>query len=284
MYLIKAIVRRIYWVLQELLEYFEVSLIFLDQINFRGFRISKFTPESKILEFLYRFKPVNNGYELIRVGGMCDGGYLIPNDIGEIINCFSAGCDMQWTFERDLEKLIGARSYIIDSEEKRPPDLGINQKYTAGWLGTSTNDNYIRFEDWLAKSGIEGDHNLLLQMDIEGFEWECLSGVSVETLNKFRIIVVEFHGVKNICNYKLFLEIYSPVIDKIMQYFDVVHFHPNNCCGSYNFSESFAFPNVFEVTFHRKDRAIKYLGFRDLPNSLDVKNVSMNEDLSIIFP
>ena len=63
----------------------------------------------------------------------------------------------------------------------------------------------------------------------------------------------------------------------------LVHFHPNNCCGSANFKGDIKFPNVFEVTFHRKDRAKGYFGYRKIPNNLDRKNVISKEDLLVSF-
>ena len=96
--------------------------------------------------------------------------------------------------------------------------------------------------------------------------------------------MVEFHGIQSILNYKMFSEVYFPVISKLVENFDVVHFHPNNCCGSYEFKGAFSFPNVFEVTFHRKDRAVNNFGFRKLPHNLDAQNVLLNNDVGIFFP
>jgi len=283
MLIIKALLRRLYWAIQKFFGVFGISILFLDPINFRILRISKLTPETSLFNFLEKFRPIDNGHKLIRIGSKGDGGYLIPDDIRQVKFCFSAGSDMQWSFEKDLEKLYGIRSFIIDSEDKKPADLGVNQFFTPAWLGIDSNAKTLKFEDWVARSGVVNDNNLLLQIDIEGFEWECMNGISLETLNKFSIIVVEFHGIQNILNHKMFLEVYSPVINKLTKNFDAVHFHPNNCCGSYNFKGKFSFPNVFEVTFHRKDRAIGNFGFRKLPNSLDVNNVLINKDVTVYF-
>ena len=284
MLIIKALLRRLYWVIQKFFGVFGISILFLDPINFRILRISKLTPETSLFNFLVKFRPIDNGIKLIRVGDKGDGGYLIPDDIRQIKFCFSAGCDKHWSFEKDLEKLYGIKSFIIDSEDKKPVDLGVNQFFTPSWLGIDSNAKTLKFEDWIEKSGVVNDSNLLLQMDIEGFEWECINGISLETLSKFTVIIVEFHSIRNILNYRMFLEVYSPVINKLTKNFDVVHFHPNNCCGSHNFKGAFSFPNVFEVTFHRKDRAIGNFGFRNLPHNLDVKNVLINKDVTISFP
>jgi hypothetical protein len=38
--------------------------------------------EKKLLEFLYRFRPYETNYQLVRLGEVGDGGYLIPDDLG----------------------------------------------------------------------------------------------------------------------------------------------------------------------------------------------------------
>jgi hypothetical protein len=121
-----------------------------------------------------------------------------------------------------------------------------------------------------------------IRMDIEGFEWQALWDLSPEALARFRIMSIEFHGSQNLYNEKLFTNLYEPVINKILLSFDVVHVHPNNCCGLHKFG-SLEFPNIFEVTFHRKDRATGISGFTELPNRLDVKNVPANPDIFITW-
>lgn len=283
MRILKALIRRVYWVVQHILLRFGVSVLFLDPVDFRNFRISRITPKEEIWEFLEKFRPIDNGFSLIRVGGGGDGGYLVPDDLDKIQVCFSAGCDLNWSFEKNLGDTYNIHSHIIDSADKKPLDLGPLQTFTSSWLGISSIGSVVSFQDWISESGVTNDDNLLLQMDIEGFEWECINGIDQNLLNQFAIVVIEFHGIQNCLNYKLFSELHSPVISKLLDCFDLVHFHPNNCCGSANFKGDIKFPNVFEVTFHRKDRAKGYFGYRKIPNNLDRKNVISKEDLLVSF-
>ena len=60
MRILKVLIRRMYWVAQRFLLPFGVS------------------------EFLQKFRPIDNGYSLMRVGGDVTGGYLVPADLDKI--------------------------------------------------------------------------------------------------------------------------------------------------------------------------------------------------------
>jgi hypothetical protein len=280
--IVKAIIRRIIWKLNSLLTYFGFSLILLNVSDLRGLHLSRRTPTIEIQSLLNRLRPIKNGHELLRVGDTKDGGYLIPSDLEGIVRCLSAGCDLNWTFEKSLHSKYGIESSILDSEDKRPSDLGTEHTYVAKWLGNSDTDSTIKFNTWIAANSKNSNDDLLLQMDIEGFEWEALEKIDIESLRKFRIISIEFHSTQNLYNNKLFQSVYSPVIQKLLSLFDVVHIHPNNCCGATRYGD-LEFPNIFELTLHRKNRSVGNLGYTTLPSPLDVKNVDSNPDLFIVW-
>ena len=278
--LIKAATRRVIWRLDGFLSLIGFSLVILDVENLRKLSLSRRTPGEKIEYLLKRLRPVNNGWPLVRVGKSEDGGYLIPEDLADIGRCMSAGCDKNWTFEKSLHSSYGITSSILDSEDKRPFDLDECHKYLAKWLGNKNGTYEINFDSWVKEYSTDNNSDLILQMDIEGFEWQALSDVSLEVLGRFRIMTIEFHGSQNLFNKKLFKTLYEPTINRILLAFDVVHLHPNNCCGIRKFG-NLEFPNIFEVTFHRKERAIEHFGFTELPNNLDVKNVPYNPEIFI---
>ena len=280
--IVKAIIRRIIWKLNSLLTYFGFSLILLNVSDLRGLHLSTRTPAIEIQSLLNRLRPMKNGHELLRVGGTKDGGYLIPNDLEGIAQCLSAGCDLNWTFEKSLHSTHGIASSILDSEDKRPSDLGSEQTYIAKWLGNSDTDSTIKFDTWIDLSTKNSNGDLLLQMDIEGFEWEALANIGFKSLSRFRVISIEFHSTQNLYNKRLFQTVYSPVIQNLLSLFDVVHVHPNNCCGATRFGD-LEFPNIFELTLHRKDRSLGNLGYNSLPSPLDTKNVPSEPDLFITW-
>jgi hypothetical protein len=276
----KALYRRAYWGSSFLAKKLGFSIVYFDQLSFRGLSISRLTPENHIANLLLRLKPVSNGFDLIRIGNDGDGGYLLPNDFVGVNFCFSAGCDLAWTFEKNLDEKFQIASEILDSIEKKPKDLGPKQNYTAAWLGINDGRKTISFDSWLEKSVSSTETDMILQIDIEGFEWQILNDITESQLARFRTIVIEFHNLDNLKNYGLFKRIYRPALSKLLNSFNVVHFHPNNCCGESTFGLS-KFPRVFEVTLHNKNRGNQNELARIIPNNLDKKNVMENDDLIV---
>ena len=276
----KAILRRIYWRAQRLAFRFKLSLLSLSPINLRGLRLSTFTPIADLIDILSKLRPVENGFELIRIGKNADGGYLIPNDLEGVKTCFSAGCNKDWDFEKDLEERFEIFSHIIDSEDKKPHDLTSGHTYTPKWLGPAKTKKTITFEQWVELCESKEKKEYVMQMDIEGYEWLTLLKIEEKLLLRFRILVIEFHGTRDLINKVHFNKVFKPTIAHLLKYFDPVHIHANNCCGTANFGE-LQFPVVFEVTFHRKDRAINYEGYRKLPHVLDRANVPSNPEIAI---
>jgi hypothetical protein len=276
----KAILRRIYWRAQKIVFRFNLSLLSLSPITFKGLRLSTLTPVHELIDLLSKLRPVENGFELIRIGKDSDGGYLIPNDLEGIKTCFSAGCNKDWGFEKDLEERFEIFSHIIDSEDKKPHDFRSGHTYTPMWLGPAKTKKAITFAQWVELCEPKEEKDFVLQMDIEGYEWLTLLRVEKELLQRFRILVIEFHGTESLTNKVQFNNVFKPTIEGLLQHFDPVHIHANNCCGTVEFGE-LQFPIVFEVTFHRKDRGLSYGGYRDLPHALDRTNVSANPEIAI---
>ena len=88
-------------------------------------------------------------------------------------------------------------------------------------------------------------------MDIEGAEYSVLLNMSERLQSKFRIIVVEFHGLQNIWENN-FRQIFDSMLSKLLLTHEIVHLHPNNSsdldsrCGV-------EIPCMMEFTFCRKD-------------------------------
>lgn len=234
----------------------------------------------EIQELFLQLRPYSNGYPLIRIGEDGDGGYLVPNDLSGIDGCFSAGSDKIMHFEKHLAFEYGIKSYILDKIEKKPKDLTDLQEFRDGWLGTENNDETVTLESWLSEVTLDNSNELLLQMDIEGAEYQTLMCTPSNVLEKFRIIVTEFHSLNNFIDYNGFQNLYKPVFYKLLEGFDVVHFHANNCCGNWQVLD-FEIPRVVEVTFHRKDRRLQPLQPTVTPNLLDQKNVAEMPDIQI---
>jgi hypothetical protein len=116
-------------------------------------------------------------------------------------------------------------------------------------------------------------------MDIEGAEYEVLLSTKRETLQRFRIIVIEFHGIDKIITEDGFLLI-NTLLNKLENDFVVTHNHPNNNCGIIQW-KNINIPRVLEITFHRKDRIKKLEYVNKLPHLLDTPNIKWLPEINL---
>ena len=240
------------------------------------------TPKSEVLNLLGRIRPQDNGHRLIRVGGPGDGGYLIPDDLNGISECFSPGSNKLSNFESEIAQNWQIKSFICDSVEEKPSDLTAFQDFTEAWVGpASDGEKYISLSEWVEEKN-QSDRDLMLQIDIEGAEVLTLMAASTQLLKRFRIVVIELHFLEALKNRWAFDQIYLPFFDKMLKEFDVVHLHPNNCCGTWAYGD-FEFPRIIELTLHRKDRSMYLRPVASSRNELDYPCVESNPDLSLVF-
>jgi hypothetical protein len=240
------------------------------------------TPKQDVIDLLTRLRPQENGYSLIRVGGVGDGGYLIPDDLLGITELFSPGSNRLSNFEREVAERWQIKSFICDSIEEKPDDLSDFQDFISAWVGPyNDGEKLISLAQWVEeKSQSHGD--LMLQMDIEGAEFQTLLPVSIDLMKRFRIIVIELHFLEALKNRWAFEQIYFPFFEKILTNFDVVHAHPNNCCGIWNYGD-IEYPRLIELTLHRKDRGKHLIPRKSSKHELDEPSVALSPDLSLEF-
>ncbi len=213
-----------------------------------------------------RLYPADTDMHLIRFGPHGDGGYLIPNDLVGISACFSPGVSIISGFEKDCADR-GMRVYLADASVDAPSESHHLFEFSKTFIGGYSRENFITLDQWVAKSSEETINDFMMQMDIEGYEYEALSAVSVELMKRFRIIVIEFHGVDNLDRNKV------RVFKKLLNTHTCVHIHPNNCCGFVRLF-NIEIPRVMEFTFLRKDRIKNSFYRRDFPHPLDSDNTS----------
>jgi hypothetical protein len=218
-----------------------------------------------LLESLY---PVKTKYDLVRIGGNNDGGYLIPDDLSGIATCFSPGVDVTATFEQDLLKR-GIWSHLADASVDAPPKGLEVASFTKKYLDGINTDGYMTLEFWVRNKASKGD--LILQMDIEGGEYTTILCTPIDILRRFRIIAIEIHNAQTWFT-PLAWEVVQTFFAKLLADFHVVHNHPNNNCQFIEV-EGMLMPTVFELTLLRKDRAEPEGFVTTFPHPLDQPNV-----------
>ena len=228
----------------------------------------------KLIKLIHLIKPYDLGYDLIRVGPSGDGGYLVPDVLKKIKTCFSPGVGNIHGFENDLlEKDI--RVFMADGTVEKPILLNKNYDFLKKNLGTHEDDETTTLNSWMDSKETQDD--LLLQMDIEGSEYEVVNSLDELNLKKFRVMIIEFHYFEQVLT-KMGYKTIESVMKKILKYFDVAHIHPNNCCGSYKVNKTII-PSTLEITFMSKELSLKKERIDKLPNKLDSKNISHKDDI-----
>lgn len=227
------------------------------------------TDAAALRALLAALAPVLPERPLIRLGPAGDGGYLVPDDLDAIAALFSPGVDRISGFEaacaeRGIEVFMADRS--VDGPAQPHPRFHFTKKY----VGVTTNEGFMTLDDWVAASLPHAAGDLMLQIDIEGFEWEAFLALSDQLLRRLRIIVAEFHHLDELFG-KHFFRLASRTFEKLLQTHACVHIHPNNCCRLVR-SRGLAIPRVAEFTFYRRDRVGRAVPATTFPHPLDADN------------
>lgn len=248
----------------------------------RGIVFRKASSTQDIGKFVERFRQHYISVDLIRVGGAGDGGYLIPDRVLTNIDyCFSPGVSDTANFEDELATTYGINSFLADASVAKVPLANDNFHFTRRFLGSEVSDDFMLLGDWIKTSIDDSAEGLLLQMDIEGAEYDVLINEAESTIERFSILVIEFHFLRDLFD-KRCLAMISSVFEKLYRNFSICHTHPNNGCGITQLG-GIEVPDVIEVTFLRNDLAAE-LSSGDpisLPHHLDCKNVSGEPDIKM---
>ncbi|SIT78493.1 Methyltransferase FkbM domain-containing protein [Yoonia rosea] len=225
-------------------------------------------PEAAVVDDFLR--PYATDTPLIRVGDFGDGGYLVPDDFRGIAACYSPGVSQQASFEMDMAKRR-IPSFMADASVANPPLQVPGAQFIPKFLGDKDEGDFITLASWVAATDPNPDADLLLQMDIEGAEYETLGAAPRDLLRRFRIIVIELHHLPSILTKPKFLNRALSAINKLHDDFVTVHLHPNNVSGTVEI-EGEMIPRVIEATLLRRDRAQGLRPVQSLPHPLDVRH------------
>jgi hypothetical protein len=230
----------------------------------------------KLFEKLY---PVATDIELLRFGGDSDGSYIVPLlDFG-YDGVVSPGVGQSFEFEKAIAG-NDCRVVLIDGTVDQPENLPPGFVFLQKMLGSSTNPerNQISIKE-VTNQYFPTSRSLVLQMDIEGGEYEVLNSINEDDLIPFATILVEFHHL-----HKLYEGLsWNSEIKRAIQIFDrdfiLIHTHPNNAGGFFLWKFR-KLPKVVETTWVRRSLVGEVHGQAKLPHPLDRRNDTLLEDLS----
>jgi hypothetical protein len=226
--------------------------------------------KEKILNLIKKLHPIKTEYELIRVGPRGDGGYLLPNDLGGILDCFSPGVGAMSGFELECAKR-GMDIFLADASVNNPQFNDSKFHFIKKYIGLNKSNDFVPINNWIEEN-YKNNSDILFQMDIEGAEYDNILNLNKYYLDKIRIFVIEFHDLNKLWEEEFFNKA-EKVFNRLLENHVCVHIHPNNSNRLFS-KEGIDIPPVTEFTFFRIDR-FKELNFaNEFPNNLDCDNTS----------
>ena len=252
--------------------------VFRSALFAMGYHAGEASESTEILALIRKLRPLDCGIDLVRVGAAHDGGYLIPNDLEGIEFCFSPGVSSIAEFEMQLADR-NIRSFLADYSINKPPAMRPEFTFDKKFLGAVDEERYFTLTTWKDKYLRDYSGDLILQMDIEGAEYQVFLSTPDSLLAQFRIIVVEFHALDRLFD-KFGLGLISACFEKLLQSFYVVHIHPNDCSEVVRRGE-IEIPEHMEFTFLNKRRVSETRPRTDFPHKLDAMNSALGRPLQL---
>lgn len=229
----------------------------------------KMTSLEEVNSLIKKLFPLSCDKKLVRFGPNGDGGYLVPNDFEGIEACFSPGVRFVSGFEKRCAEL-GMKVFLADKSVEDAAEDDDLFDFQKKFVGATADSDFMTIDDWVSSSDVSPSSDLILQMDIEGYEYETLLSISDSLMERFRVIIIEFHSLDQFWN-KPFFDLASHAFNKILKTHSCVHNHPNNCCGSVH-KKGIQIPRVSEFTFLRNDRIENSCFAKEYPHPLDYDN------------
>jgi hypothetical protein len=245
-----------------------------------GWFCSSASFDHQVRALLRAMRPIATDRQLIRIGSPADGGYLLPDDLEGVRYCFSPGVANSSAFEADLASR-GIESFMADYSVDGPAAESPMFHFSKRYLGAFTDNVFITLGDWVQTSVSPEDGDLILQMDIEGSEYDVIFDTPEEIWKRFRIATIEFHDLNAIFQ-PMGLNLLSLCMNKLLRVFEIVHIHPNNGGESIRLG-ALEIPRLIEVTLLRRDRiatrqaAISFPHPFDRPNFPEIPELELPE-------
>jgi hypothetical protein len=211
------------------------------------------------------------GAKYRRVGRDYDGGYVMLDDFSsrKVDAAYSFGINDDVSWDEEIAE-HGIDIYMYDHTiDKLPKYHSRFHFFKEGVTGDPDEAGLETLSNLLRRNGHQASQNLLLKMDIEGYEWAVFEETPSAVIGQFSQIVIELHGL-NPNRSKEDLSQILAVLKKINLTHQSVHVHANGYSPIHWLGE-LALPTLLEVTYIRRaDYADKFApNSRTFPTELD---------------
>ncbi len=223
---------------------------------------------AQLLEKLAPFE--SSSIPLIRVGNKADGGYVMGDVFDKVDAAYSFGIANDVTWDKEIaERSIPV--FMYDHTIDSLPEEHENFHFFKTGICGKPNIAGMKDIGTLIKENGHQSKNLLLKMDIEGFEYPAIQALTEEEISQFTQISMEIHDLQNLLfdAEKHFL--IKECLEKILRHMYCVHTHANNV-GWVAERNGVSVPVLLEVSFIRKDMADDFQRTDQLRTDLDAPN------------
>lgn len=209
---------------------------------------------------------ITENMELVRVGGEADGGYLMIKDFN-VSGVISIGVGRNVSWDQAVSNQ-NIPIVLFDPTIRRLPSKVPNSRFLRlGVSGNPAKSDYKTLEELIGLARFNGQEDLLLKMDVEGSEWECLEVTRPETLTRFRQMIFEFHDFHRLLTSGQSERVIN-VLSRLRQGHMPIHVHANNYGRVARYGR-YWFPDALEVTYARRDLFDSDMRRPSLPSLLD---------------
>ncbi len=224
------------------------------------------------------------GLKKIRIGNRkSDGGYVMVDDFEGINAALSLGIGTDVTWDSEMSQ-YGMDIYQFDHTVEAPdavkdnPRLHFHQCGISGIKGHHPKMKTIGEILGEEMSDYAGD--LILKIDIDGYEWEVFENMSTEILHRFRQICIEIHTPLGRPSQSRRRLRNLNVLRKLNSVFAPVHLHANNASPPRVFC-GYVVPKLLEITYIRRDGQSFTNSQESFPGEYDVPNIASHPEIKI---
>ncbi|RVK62323.1 hypothetical protein CN155_01655 [Sinorhizobium meliloti] len=224
----------------------------------------------KDLMSLMRPEDVVDAGPFVRIGKQNDGGYIMyePGLAGLVAYSFGINDDVSW--DADMAKR-GFDVYMYDHTiEALPYEDSKFNWLKQGILGTGETPELKTLEHFLRMNDHFDRSDMVLKIDVEGYEWDVFAEVSDEVISKFQQIVVEYHWFDHVQNQELVTKMQKG-LSRLHRLFAPVHVHANNYCDVAVIGNVPIAP-VLEITYLRRSSFRTVTSTKTFPTAMDQPN------------
>lgn len=188
------------------------------------------------------------GVKYIRIGSDSDGGYILADTFSDANIVYSFGIAEEISFDLAMAHR-GLPVYMYDHTISKLPEMNPNfHFFKTGICGEGERkSDLLSMKAIIEANGHQGRTDIILKMDVEGYEYDFLYTSDDAVLSQFSQIVLELH---NISKYEWVNRIVR-ALEKLNRTHQAVHVHANNGGGVFRVGDEW-YPSLLEITYVRR--------------------------------